>query len=99
MVKHMKKRDILTPIGITLGFIMIAMAIVSNAGSSGLVTFFDVASLFIVVGGLIASLLINFKTKQIKLAGTVIRESFYQNDQRLSELIDLFVRLSDYARK
>src|SRR5690625_1006177 len=99
MVKHMKKRDILTPIGITLGFIMIAMAIVSNAGSSGLASFFDVASIFIVVGGLIASLLINFKTKQIKLAGTVIRESFYQNDQRLSELIDLFVRLSERARR
>ncbi len=99
MVKHMKKRDILTPIGITLGFIMIAMAIVSNAGSSGLASFFDVASFFIVVGGLIASLLINFKTKQIKLAGTVIRESFYQNDQRLSELIDLFVRLSERARR
>lgn len=98
-MKHMKKRDILTPIGITLGFIMIAMAIVSNAGSSGLASFFDVASIFIVVGGLIASLLINFKTKQIKLAGTVIRESFYQNDQRLSELIDLFVRLSERARR
>src|SRR5690625_6482107 len=99
MVKHMKKRDILTPIGITLGFIMIAMAIVSNAGSSGLASFFDVASIFIVVGGLIASLLINFKTKQIKLARTVIKESFYQHDQRLSKLIALFIRLSERARR
>src|SRR5690625_946008 len=95
----MKKRDILTPIGITLGFVMIAMAIVSNAGSSGLATFFDVASIFIVVGGLIASLLINFKMKQIKLASTVIRESFYQNDQRLPKLIALFIRLSERARR
>lgn len=95
----MKKRDILTPIGITLGFVMIAMAIVSNAGSSGLTAFFDVASIFIVVGGLIASLLINFKMKQIKLANTVIRESFYQNDQRLPELIALFIRLSERARR
>src|SRR5690625_3484219 len=99
MVKHMKKRDILTPIGITLGFIMIAMAIVSNAGSSGLASFFDVASIFIVVGGLIASLLINFKMKQIKLARTVIKESFYQHDQRLSKLIALFIRLSERARR
>ncbi len=99
MVKYMKKRDILTPIGITLGFVMIAMAIVSNAGSSGLTAFFDVASIFIVVGGVIASLLINFKLKQIKLSGTVIRESFYQNDQRLPELITLFVRLSERARR
>lgn len=99
MVKQMKKRDILTPVGITLGFVMIAMAIVSNAGSSGLASFFDVASIFIVIGGLIASLLINFKMKQIKLAGTVLKESFYQNDQRLPELISLFIRLSERARR
>lgn len=99
MVKQMKKRDILTPIGITLGFVMIAMAIVSNSDSRGLASFFDVASIFIVVGGLIASLLINFKMKQIKLAGRVLRESFYQNDQRLTELISLFVRLSERARR
>lgn len=68
---------------------MIALAIV------------DVASIFIVIGGLIASLLINFKMKQIKLAGGVLRESFYQTDQRLPELIALFIRYlieeNDYA--
>src|SRR5699024_4700878 len=37
--------------------------------------------------------------KQIKLARTVIRESFYQHDQRLPELIDLFIRLSERARR
>lgn len=99
MVKNMKKRDLLTPIGITLGFIMIAMAIVSNSGSSGIAAFVDVASILIVIGGVIASLLINFKMKQIKLAGTVLRESFYQTDQRLPELIALFIRLSERARR
>lgn len=95
----MKKRDILTPIGITLGFIMIAMAIISNSGSSGLASFLDAASILIVIGGLMASLLINFKMKQIKLAGSVLKESFYQNDQRLPELIALFIRLSERARR
>lgn len=99
MVKNMKKRDLLTPIGITLGFIMIAMAIVSNAGTSGVAAFVDVASILIVIGGVIASLLINFKMKQIKIAGTVLRESFYQTDQRLPELIALFIRLSERARR
>ena len=99
MVNHMRKRDILTPIGITLGFIMIAMAIVSNGGTSGLASFFDIASIFIVIGGLIASLLINFKMDQIKIAGSVLKESFYQNDQRLPELIALFIRLSERARR
>lgn len=95
----MRKRDILTPIGITLGFVMIMLAIMSNAGRSGVASFLDVASIFIVIGGLIASLLINFKLEQIKLARRVISESFYKTDQRLPELIDLFIHLSERARR
>lgn len=94
-----RKRDILTPIGITLGFIMIGMAIVSNGASGGLSAFIDVASILIVIGGLIASLMINFKMEQIKLAKNVLKESFYQNEQGLSELISLFIRLSERARR
>lgn len=95
----MRKRDILTPIGITLGFIMIGMAIVAQAGSSGFVAFFDIASMFIVLGGLIASLFITFKKEQIILAKNVIRESFYKNDQRLPDLISLFIHLAERARR
>lgn len=95
----MRKRDILTPIGITLGFIMIMMAILSNGGTEGFISFLDVASIFIVIGGLIASLLINFKMEQIKLTTKVIKEAFHQNDQRLPELIKLFIKLSERARR
>lgn len=95
----MRKRDILTPFGITLGFVMIGMAIMSNAGRSGLASFIDIASIFIVIGGLFASLFINFKREQMKLAGKVLKESFYKNNQRLPELIDLFIRLSERARR
>lgn len=99
MVNCMRKRDILTPIGITLGFIMIAMAIVSNDGSSGVAAFFDVAAIFIVIGGLVASLLINFKKEQMKLTIGVFRQSFYKNEQRLPSLIALFINLSERARR
>lgn len=95
----MRKRDILTPIGITLGFFMIGLAIVTQAGSSGLVAFLDPSSIFIVLGGVFASLLINFKKEQIILAKNVIRESFYKNEQRLPELIRLFIHLSERARR
>lgn len=95
----MRKRDILTPIGITLGFIMIMLAILSNGGREGLLSFMDIASIFIVIGGLIASLLINFKQEQIKLSGKVLREAFNKKDHRLPDLIDLFIRLSDRARR
>src|SRR5690625_1716288 len=94
----MKKRDLLTPIGITLGLIMIMIAIIAKGGDNA-ASFMDVSSIFIVIGGLIASLLINFKMDHIKLTGKVLKEAFHKNDQRLSELITLFIRLSERARR
>lgn len=95
----MKKRDLLTPIGITLGFIMIMLAVSNNDGESGAASFLDISSIFIVIGGLIASLLITFKREQMKLSIKVIREAFYKNDQQLPKLINLFVSLSERARR
>ncbi|MEC2159817.1 flagellar motor protein MotP [Virgibacillus halodenitrificans] len=95
----MRKRDILTPIGITLGFIMIMLAIMSKGGTSGASLFLDISSIFIVIGGLIASMLINFKMEQIKLTNKIISEAFHKNDLKLPELISLFIRLSERARR
>lgn len=95
----MSKRDILTPIGITIGFMMISAAILSSGGREGFVTFVDISSVFIVIGGLIGSLLINFKFEQIKLFFRVFKEAFKKNDQQIPELIHLFVKLSERARK
>ncbi|MFD1362283.1 flagellar motor protein MotP [Lentibacillus salinarum] len=95
----MRKRDILTPIGITLGFIMIMLAILSKGGTQEVRSFLDIASIFVVLGGLVASLLINFKMEQIKLTGTVIKEVFHKKDHGLKELIDMFIRLAERARR
>src|SRR5699024_1496345 len=95
----MKKRDLLTPIGITLGFIMIMLAILSKDDSGGTASFMDISSIFIVIGGLIASLLINFKWEQIKLVGKIFRKAFYQNGQQLPNLIKILIRLSEKARR
>lgn len=95
----MRKRDLLTPIGITIGFIMIMAAILSNAGAEGFVSFLDISSILIVLGGVVGSLLINFKMDQIKLTGRVVKESFHQNERKLPDLINLFIRLSERARR
>lgn len=95
----MKKRDILTPLGIAVGFIIIFLAILSSGGRDGALIFIDVAAFLIVFGGVIASLLINFKFEQIILLTTVIKESFRKNDHSVPELISLFIRLSERARK
>lgn len=95
----MKKTDILTPIGITLGFIMIMLAILTNSGASGASSFLDLASILIVLGGLVASLLITFKTEQLKLSGNVLKEAFRKKDSQLPSLITLFLHLSERARR
>jgi len=95
----MRKRDILTPIGITIGFMMIMLGILTNNGTQGLASFADITSIFIVIGGLIASMLITFKKEQIQLTGAIFREAFHKNDMQLPEMIRLFIRLSERARR
>ncbi|SDK43944.1 flagellar motor protein MotP [Sediminibacillus albus] len=95
----MKKRDILTPIGITLGFVMLMFGILASGGSGGFSSFVQVSSILIVIGGLAAAILINFNLEQLKLTRYVLKEAFHKNEQSLPELISLFTRLSERARR
>ncbi|MFC7061496.1 flagellar motor protein MotP [Halobacillus seohaensis] len=95
----MSKRDLLTPIGITLGFIMVVFGIMSNSGIGGVSSFVQASSIIIVLGGLAAALLVNFNLTDIKLTFKVVKEAFRRNDMNLYELIQLFVRLSERARR
>ncbi|MCD5323889.1 MULTISPECIES: flagellar motor protein MotP [Pontibacillus] len=95
----MKRNDLLTPIGIFIGITMIFVGIFTTGGASDVVSFIQISSMIIVLGGLAAALLINFTLDEIKLTGKVLKESFQTNDQNLSGLIDLFVRLSERARR
>ncbi|SFM09074.1 chemotaxis protein MotA [Gracilibacillus orientalis] len=95
----MNKRDFLTPIGITIGFIMIMFGIISSGGMGGFAGFVQGSSVLIVLGGLVAALLVNFNIEQIKTTKNVIQEVFKRNEHNLAELIELFERLSDRARR
>ncbi|UOQ47118.1 flagellar motor protein MotP [Gracilibacillus caseinilyticus] len=95
----MSKKDILTPIGITIGFIMIMFGIVSSGGVGGFAGFIQGSSVLIVIGGLVAALLVNFNIDQIKTTKHVIQEAFKRNQHQLSDLIELFERLSERARR
>jgi chemotaxis protein MotA len=95
----MTKKDLLTPIGITIGFAMVMFGIMANAGVGGFTSFIQVSSIFIVLGGLVAALLVNFNRSEIKLTFRVTKEAFKTNDLNLRQLIDLFVKLSERARR
>lgn len=95
----MKKIDYLTPIGIVVGVIMLSYGVISNSGFSGFMSFIDLSSFFIVIGGVTSGLLISFPLKDLKHFFTVIRQSFTESEQNLRELINIFVKLSDRARR
>src|SRR5699024_7675775 len=95
----MKQRDVLTPIGIIFGILMISYGIISSSGLLGFLDFIVIPSIVIVFGGVIAAILINFNISQVKLTGKVIKESFSKNGYNLEELILLFEQLSERARR
>ncbi|WP_153464825.1 flagellar motor protein MotP [Sediminibacillus terrae] len=95
----MKKRDIMTPVGITLGFVMLMFGILASGGSGGVLSFLQISSILIVIGGLAAAILINFNLDQIKLTRHVMKEAFTKSDTSLPEMIRLFVHLSERARR
>lgn len=95
----MKKFDIMTPIGIVLGFFMVMFAIFSNSGADGVTYFIDFPSVFVVMGGMTGALFISFSLAEVKLVPRVIKEAFRKDQQDLTELIDAFVDLSTKARR
>ncbi|SEO84386.1 chemotaxis protein MotA [Amphibacillus marinus] len=95
----MKKTDILTPIGIVLGFLLVGYGIVDTSSFAGFLAFINIPSIIIVFGGVIAAILVNFKKDHLKLTGRVLKESFSQGEYNLKELIDLFEGLSERARR
>ncbi|MGE6755650.1 flagellar motor protein MotP [Rossellomorea sp. NPDC071047] len=95
----MKKLDVLTPIGVVVGFLFVAFAIITNAGVTGFSSFIDLPSMFVVIGGLVAAMLVSFSIKELKQLGKVMRESFRDEEYDLQGLIRTFVTLSEKARR
>jgi chemotaxis protein MotA len=95
----MKRRDMLTPVGIFLGITIVFIGIYTNGGIGGVTSFVDVASIFVVLGGLCGAILVNFNLSDLKLTMRVFKEAFQKNDNDLKSLIQLFVTLSEKARR
>ncbi|MDQ0272144.1 flagellar motor protein MotP [Cytobacillus purgationiresistens] len=95
----MRKLDSLTPIGLVIGVCMIIFGVVSTGGWSGISSFFDPASVFIVIGGVIAGLLVSFPFKGIAHVFTVIKQGFTHQERSIHHLIQTFVKLSERARR
>ncbi|KAB2334316.1 MULTISPECIES: flagellar motor protein MotP [Bacillaceae] len=95
----MKKLDMLTPIGLMVGLALLLFGIAANGGIADIISFIDPASILIVIGGLGAGLLVSFPLQNVRHMFTVIRQAFSQKDESLGELIAIFVKLAEKARR
>ncbi len=88
--------DIATILGILVGIVSIAIPI-SMGGSP--MAFYSVASIFVVLGGGVASILISYRLQEVFNILRVVSQAFF--DKRLSngETIRMLVNLSQKARR
>ncbi|NLZ93496.1 MAG: motility protein A [Firmicutes bacterium] len=88
--------DVLTIAGIALGLILVVGSIYMGGD---LIAFWDLPSLMITVGGSFAALLVNFQIPQIKMVFQITKNAFMDEVGDIGELIQLFVRLGQKARR
>lgn len=93
----MRRKDILTPIGIILGVGLILFSI--SDGSVGIKGFYDLLSIYITVGGSLAALIITYPLEEIKLVLRMTRNLFETPTVNKLEMIETFKDLSIDARK
>ncbi len=86
----------MTILGIGLGLFLVIGAI---AIGGSLTMFWSLTSVMITVGGSFAALLINFQGPQIAMVYRITKNAFVSNVNEVSELIELFVRLGQKARR
>ena len=93
----MKRKDILTPIGLLLGITLITFAL--SRGDVGLGGFYDLISIIITIGGSFSALLITFPLDEIKLLLKMTKNLFTTPDVSKVDMIDTFKNLSIKSRK
>ena len=90
--------DLASIIGIVFGWACVYISIIITPGASvGL--FIDYPSMFIVGGGVIAALLMNFSFRDLGMLGGTLKIAFFNPQVSTTKLIADFRRYADIARR
>lgn len=99
----MKRRDILTVIGITVGFGMMlwgmAMVSLTEYSIGQLKLFWDISSVIITIGGSFCALLIAYPFNTFRKLFKIIIQAFRENQKSAPDIIGEFISLSRKARR
>ena len=88
--------ELTTIIGIVTGVFCIVISMVMQ-GSVG--AFFSLPSIFIVLGGTIASTIVSYRGKSLKLLKAVYSKAFKKVDINLSKDIEMIINIANIARR
>ncbi|KNY26143.1 motility protein A [Pseudobacteroides cellulosolvens] len=88
--------DIATLIGLIAGVICLIISILLGGS---LLAFFDIPSIFIVIGGGLCSVLISYRIKEVAALMKVAVKTFKNNSKPPFEIIQELVQLSTLARR
>ncbi|MDW7651486.1 MAG: MotA/TolQ/ExbB proton channel family protein [Bacillota bacterium] len=91
-----QRMDFMTILGIGLGLSLVLGAI---AMGGSMTVFWSLSAIMITVGGSFAALLINFQMPQISMVIRITKNAFSNEIKDIGELIQLFVRLGQKARR
>jgi len=89
--------DIATIIGVLAGFGCVLMAILGGGGSAAM--FFDVQSIFVVIGGMVASVLIHFSLRQVLQIISIVKKTVFVKAPTEQETIQKLVNYSAINRR
>lgn len=99
----MKRRDVLTAIGIVVGFLMMiwamAMVTITEYNVGQLKLFWDISSIIITIGGSLCAMLVNYPIHQFRKLTKIIIQSFKENEKSGIDIINQFIDLSRKARR
>lgn len=99
----MKRRDILTAIGIIVGFGMMlwgmAMVSITEYSIGQLKLFWDISSVIITIGGSFCALLIAYPLNTFKRLFKIIIQAFKESEKSAPDIIAEFISLSRKARR
>lgn len=90
--------DLATVIGTLVGIGAICFSIISAAGVAGFISFIDVPSLVIVIGGTIAATLISYPLGQFLSIFSIAKNAFIQSKVSYEDIIKKFLDMSKIAR-
>ncbi len=95
----MRKNDMLTLVGLIGGMVLLSIAIILAGGLIGAKIFFSISSFITTVGGLVASIMVHFTTKELREMFSSLKNAFSHVEQDINELVEDFINLSTMARR